>query len=458
MAPERIEAELARWIGLDPQAVGPAALERACRLGRERLGLVDDEALAARIASDPRERDRLVEDVVVSESWFFRDPASLEYAVAWVAARCRSSSGSKAADRRPPGRLSKTSLPHVMDDVPGVKRPGTQEAFTPGKSPGGQFPRPVRILCAPAAAGEEPRSIAILLLEAGLAEGSFLIDSFDVSRVAVGRAAEGRYSANAFRTAERDADPFPHWFRREGKDRVLEERIRRLAPVAWGNLLDPDFVPPCPSYDVICCRNLMIYLTPQARQDVVRRLDAWLATDGLLLVGSAESSMLLDRFEPAANPSRFVLRRAGGGPRRPAVPAAPAALAVPQTRSARVQTAVAAGPSTGLPPDRRENPDVSAPPGGSERAGGPTGRRLPPSLAAAESLANVGLYAEAIAVCRDLIAHEGPSPATFFLLGTLKRALGAEVDALECFRKAVYLDPGHADAALALALARGARR
>lgn len=416
MAHERIEAELARWIGLDPAAVGSAALERACRVGRERLGLITDEALAARIASDPQERDRFVEDVVVSESWFFRDPASLEYAVAWIAARSRSPSGPPEQERSP-----------------------------------------LRILCLPAAAGEEPRSIAILLFEAGLAEGSFQIDAFDVSRTAVRRAAGGRYSSNAFRNADRDADRFPHWFRREGKDHVLEERICRLAPVAWGNLLDPAFHPPCPSYDVICCRNLMIYLTPQARREVVRRLDSWLAADGLLLVGSAESPMLLDRFEPAADPSRFVLRRAGCGPRRSRTLAAAAALEGPRPRSQLVGSAVAAGSSASRPPDRFEKAVVSTTPAGPSRAEGSTGRPEAVSFEAAESLANAGLHAEAIEACHDLLAHHGPSPAAFFLLGTLHRAIGAEADALDCFRKAVYLDPGHADAALALTLARGPR-
>jgi len=397
----RLEAELTRWIGLDPGSIGASAVARALRLTRERLGC-DDETILDRIGADPETRDRLIEEVVVSESWFFRDPATLEWAVSWVIARARG--------------------------------PETRPGFSRG---------PVRILCAPAAAGEEPRSIAMLLLEAGLDESSFRIDAFDVSRAAVRRAADGRYSANAFRDAGRlAADRFARWFHREGREHVLNDRVARLAPVAWGNLLAHDFVPPCRTYDLVCCRNLMIYLTPQARREMIRRLDAWLDADGLLVVGSAETSMLLDNFEPAADPSRFALRRIAAETRRN--PAGP--IAMPGPSRAVPAAPGGASPPSAPPPLPSPSPAVTR-----------TDSGQPAGLEAAESLANERRYADAIRICREHLERQGPSARAFFLLGTIHRAGGSEAEAVDCFRKAVYLDPSHADAALALTLSRGAR-
>ncbi|NDC54081.1 MAG: chemotaxis protein, partial [Planctomycetia bacterium] len=255
---------LARWIGLDPDTIGSPAIARAVRSRMEALGIPDPAALVDRAAADPAERDLLVEEVVVGESWFFRDPQVFGF----------------------------------------VARFARSRAALPGRGP-------LRVLSAPCAAGEEPYSVAIGLLEAGLAPGQFTIDAVDVSRAALARAREARYTANAFRNA--DLSFRDRWFHREGQASVLDEHVRRLVRFAWANLLDESLLGETLGagrgpYDVVLCRNLLIYLTPAARARVVATLERLLAPDGLLVLGAAEPPIMTGDWIPAGDSSIFAVR------------------------------------------------------------------------------------------------------------------------------------------------------
>jgi chemotaxis protein methyltransferase WspC len=73
-------------------------------------------------------------------------------------------------------------------------------------------------------------------------------------------------------------------------------------------------------------------------------------------------------------------------------------------------------------------------------------------LAEAESLADRGLLDEAAARCERVIARFGPGAPALFLLGMVRQAGGRLDEAEACFRKVIYLDPGHENALMALAL------
>lgn len=177
-----VEDVLRRWIGLDVATVGDAALARAIRGRMQAAGIADAEAYASRVRADEAERDALVEDVVVAESWFFRDPQVFDFVAHFAAAL----------------------------------------AALPGRAP-------IRILSSPCAAGEEPYSIAMALFDAGLEAGQFTIDAVDVSRAALARAARGRYSLNAFRNA--DLSFRDRWFHAADGAAVVDDRVR--GPVAF---------------------------------------------------------------------------------------------------------------------------------------------------------------------------------------------------------------------------------
>lgn len=387
----RAEALLEGWLGLDPSTIGSASIERAVRQRMKDLGIDDAEAFADRADRDPAERDRLVEEVVVAESWFFRDEQVFQF----------------------------------------VRRFVVMLAALPGR-------QPVRILSAPCAAGEEPYSLAMALLDAGLAPEQFSIDAIDVSQAALARARRGVYSANAFRNA--DLSFRDRWFRSERGGSVLDEAVRRCVHFAWANLLDDAFVAECLNagrgpYDVIFCRNLLIYLTPAARGRVEESIGRLLRPDGLLLLGAAEPPIMKGGWIPAAETSVFALRRGTREPARSLPPATPPRKPAPRSLAA----------------DSRPVPDARTPSAAASEPPAP-----PPVLDAvlheAGMLANAGRFGEALALCEEHLKRLGPEPALFFLMGMLHQSAGDLDRAEGCLHKTLYLDAAHDEALLALAL------
>jgi len=67
-------------------------------------------------------------------------------------------------------------------------------------------------------------------------------------------------------------------------------------------------------------------------------------------------------------------------------------------------------------------------------------------------LANLGRHDEAVALCEQVVRQQGPSAPAYYLMGVIHQSVGNRTRGEECFQKAVYLDPGHDEALLALAL------
>ncbi len=85
--PNEIETLLAKRIGLDPVSVGSQLIVRAARLRMKELGLADLATYTDRLRQSESELQELVEQVVVSESWFFRDERPFQWLRDHVRAR-----------------------------------------------------------------------------------------------------------------------------------------------------------------------------------------------------------------------------------------------------------------------------------------------------------------------------------------------------------------------------------
>ena len=393
---------LTEWIGLDAATLGAASLSRACQRRLESTGLPNLAALQAVVTSDPRERDLLVEEVVVSESWFFRD----EQTFAFLETFARTL------------------------------------AAMPGR-------RPVRILSIPCACGEEPYSIAMRLFEAGLPADAFTIDAYDVSHACLSRARAGSYSANAFRNAEQGFRR--RWFREEGTRAVIDPAIRSQVRFSWGNLLQHDFAADQRPFDIVFCRNLLIYLTPEARRQAEATIDRLLVPDGALVLGAAEPPIMSGRWTPAGTSSMFALRRQT----RPVETASPTMRRELLRRERQKRPAPQESREPRAP--SRPGPDADDPPPQAPVEQPSATAGLADLLGQVGNLANAGRQTEAIAACEAYARNAGPSPELFFMLGSLYQAQGALDRAEGCFHKTLYLDPHHAEAALALALVAGCR-
>lgn len=146
---------------------------------------------------------------------------------------------------------------------------------------------PLRILSAGCASGEEPYTLAILARELGVAD-RVRITGIDVSPAAIQRARRGRYSAWSLR--DTPAEIFQRHFRADGREFVLDEAARNLAAFEERNLVEPDadFWRP-DAYDVVFCRNVLMYFGPETMREVVARIAGSLAPGGYLFLGHAET-------------------------------------------------------------------------------------------------------------------------------------------------------------------------
>jgi chemotaxis protein methyltransferase CheR len=152
--------------------------------------------------------------------------------------------------------------------------------------------RRLRIWCAATATGEEPYTIALCLARTlpDFAAWDIAILATDISTRALSRAAEALYVDERIANLS-DAD------RRIALDQVesgppkvwrVKPELKRLVSLARLNLMD-DAWPMRGPFDVIFCRNVMIYFDRPTQERLVKRLSALLVPQGTLYVGHSES-------------------------------------------------------------------------------------------------------------------------------------------------------------------------
>lgn len=394
MSQDVVEQRLAQRIGLDPATVGRGLIARALHARMSALGVARVEDYVLGLSASEDELQALIEEVVIPESWFFRDDC--------------------------PFALFEE---HVRDGwLVDLSRPR------------------LRVLSIPCAAGEEPYSIALALLRLGLPPARFTIDAVDVSAQALERARRGVYSMNAFRGA--DVTFRERYFRSHRNGFELDPSVRALVRFVQGNLVDPDLLQDEAPYDVILCRNLLIYLDERSRRRALDTIDRLLANPGLLFVGHAERLATGEtRFEPVGRKGAFAYQRS-----RPQVRAdVPAPAHKPTTKRPKSPPR--------LPAPQAQPVALPAPP--VARAMPAPAPAAPPAaslLEQAAALADEGRNDQAAALCERVLQDGGPNPRALFLLGMIRQSQGDLTRAEESLRKVVYLDPRHDEALLALAL------
>jgi chemotaxis protein methyltransferase CheR len=143
---------------------------------------------------------------------------------------------------------------------------------------------PLRIWCAGCATGEEPYSVAIALLEAGrLGKGDRIVAT-DVSGRALAAARAGLYGARALRKLP--AHLVERWFG-PGERRPVAAPARALVTFARHNLV-ADPAPEGAPFDLVLCRNVLIYFTPRTARSVLARIAGALVPGGILALGPVE--------------------------------------------------------------------------------------------------------------------------------------------------------------------------
>lgn len=157
--------------------------------------------------------------------------------------------------------------------------------------------RGLRVLSAGCATGEEPYTLAIILREMLEEEGlPFEVVAVDINDSVLERARRGRYGRRAVKDVPKAY--LDRHFHRVGEHFVLRDETKRPVSFFLGNLADPqDMGQLGPDFDVVFCRNVLIYFDDEARQRMVEQFFHHLRPGGYIFLGHAEPvSRMSSRF------------------------------------------------------------------------------------------------------------------------------------------------------------------
>ena len=223
-----------------------------------RLGTVGLGELVARLQAAPDEQltVEIVEAMTTNESFFFRDKVPFEH-------------------------FSTLVLPKLM-----MAR---------------QRERRIRIWCAAASTGQEPYSVAMCVsaMASTLAGWHVEILATDISADVLERAEQGIYSHFEVQRGLPIA-LLLQYFTQVGDKWQIAPQLRSMVTFRPFNLLH-DFAR-LGVFDVVICRNVLIYFGPDTKADVLQRLAASMARDGFLMLGGTETVVgHTQRFRPMPN-------------------------------------------------------------------------------------------------------------------------------------------------------------
>ena len=169
---------------------------------------------------------------------------------------------------------------------------------------------PIRIWCIPSSSGEEPYSVAMYLLEhwRGLNEWNVEIISSDIDTSILRRARAGRYSARSVQNMP--ATWLQKYFKRVGDEYQLSNDIREGVEFTRVNLSAPADTIRYRNFDVIFCRNLLIYFDDISRQTAAETFYEALNPGGFICLGHSESmSRISSLFKVRKFPEAIVYQK-----------------------------------------------------------------------------------------------------------------------------------------------------
>jgi two-component system, chemotaxis family, CheB/CheR fusion protein len=209
-------------------------------------------AYVEQLRADPDELNTLYQDLLIGVTQFFRDPEAFE-------------------------TLEREVIPHILDRVPAAQE--------------------LRLWIAGCATGEEPYSLAMLFYEQLAARGrpiNMKILATDVHPASLEFASAGVYGDDQLSYVR--PDRLERFFTRRSSGYQISQELRQLIVFARHNVLKDA---PFTKMSFISCRNMLIYLQPQAQRTVLSLFHFGLSSGGVLFMGASESpGALSDEFTP----------------------------------------------------------------------------------------------------------------------------------------------------------------
>ena len=290
----------------------------------------------------------------------------------------------------------------------------------------------VRVWIAGCASGEEAYTIAILACEAfGTATPPVRILATDIAPTGLAQARSGRYGTRAVRAL--DEVIRRRYFSTENRTLRVSDALRRLVEVRRHNLVRDSFPPVgSPPFDLILCRNVLIYFERTTVDCVLRSLESALWPGGRLILGAA------DRISGHA-------RRSTTPPARSATQRRPTFQVSPKPSHGRAAPSLAS-----VPPAASDSPRAPAA-GRSTAAVNAEARRE--RLSGALRAGDRGDLEVALQIAGDAVAADPLDANAYFVMGLAQLAREHPRAAIGSLRRALYIDPTSGLAAFKLARA-----
>jgi chemotaxis protein methyltransferase WspC len=390
-----IESFLEKKIGLSAEAIGSEVITKAVRLRMGGLGLADAAAYHDCLMASDNEQTALVEAVVVPETWFFRNKRAFDFLADYVT--------------------------------------GTWLKENPG--------RLLRALTIPCSTGEEPYSIAMCLMDAGIENCRFHIDGVDISERALAWARTAVYAKGSFRGE--DLSFRKRYFDPQGDAFRLHEDVRKAVRFFKENVLNDHLLMDQEPYDIIFCRNLLIYLSPQAKEKTLDVISRLLTDSGILFLGHAEREFAVRRgMVGIPELGVFACRKER---RKQVRPLQSGAQDRPCRRRFEKVGKCLQPARPVLPVDSAAKVVASAMP--EQAPEKKRGDAVPGDLFdEAQRMADKGSLSSALDLCRSFLQDHATHTGVHFLMGLIYEAMDRAEKAEESFNKAIYLDPNYSEA------------
>jgi chemotaxis protein methyltransferase CheR len=289
--------------------------------------------------------------------------------------------------------------------------------------------RHLRVWCAGCADGAEPYSLAILLRHELAGDWQTAVLATDIGRQYLASKSEGKFEAWSLRATPESIREA--CFERQGRQWILRPEYREGISFERHNLASDSFPPAAHggAFDLIVCRNVMIYFAPELMRRVILQFHDCLAPGGWLLVGPSEPNM-----------TDFAAFRTVNAPGVTLYQKPVAALVQPVAAAVSFIPAIA--PLADAPARLPLESSTSSTPASTPAST----RASTPSLDELRALANEGDWDNALRCGRRLAQSEKFNPLVHFHFGLALEQAGQPAAAELSLRKAIYLDRGWAPA------------
>ncbi len=162
-----------------------------------------------------------------------------------------------------------------------------------------QFGKNLRIWSAACSTGDEPYSL-VMALSKHIPIGQIRITATDIDKQVLDKARLGLYNEKSIAAVPKEFKS--KYFTKVGKSYQISETIKRQVEFKEHNLLKDTYPTGC---HLIVCRNVLIYFTEEAKEEIYKKFNHALVKDGILFIGSTEQIMNYKELNYVRNQSFF---------------------------------------------------------------------------------------------------------------------------------------------------------